>query len=225
MKSLKPLKFHLHKLFELATFKIWQIVSQELFFTCRYLNITISITQPSQASVAQWSLRTLKVPGSIPAGGWNYSYRYNPLSPLHVTEVSWLCTLIIKLQKGQSIFSHPHCIVELLGAFIEFTNKLEAFPFPETSMCPDRYWPVNSALIKFPFAEAVVVGLVEFEGCRRIFSEGAIHKWHKSKYRTIWLIALGTVRLRWKSSLLWTSRRNYYASENKTPHSTRIEQT
>ena len=127
----------------ISTFKIWQIVSQGVIFTCRYRNITKSITQP---------------------------YRYNPLSPLHVTEVSWLCTLIIKLQKGQSIFSHPHCIVELLGAFIEFTNKLEAFPFPETSMCPDRYWPVNRALIKFPFAEAVVAGLVEFEGCRRIFS-------------------------------------------------------
>ena len=53
-------------------------------------------------------------------------------------------TLINKLQNGQSMFSHPHCIVELLGAFIEFTVKLEASPAPyneSTSMCPERNWP------------------------------------------------------------------------------------
>ena len=61
---------------------------------------------------------------------------------LNVYEDIW--TLVIKLQNGQSMFSHPHCIVELLGAFIEFTVKLEASPAPyneSTSMCPERNWP------------------------------------------------------------------------------------
>ena len=64
----------------------------------------------------------------------------------------FICTLIIKLQKGQSMFSQPHCIVELLGAFMEFTTRLDCPDWLEpyrvsTSMWPDRIWPVEGATL------------------------------------------------------------------------------
>ena len=55
--------------------------------------------------------------------------------------------LIIWLQKGQSMFSQPHCMVELLGAFIELTT-MGAPPPPyseSSSMWPDRICPVVGA--------------------------------------------------------------------------------
>ena len=58
-----------------------------------------------------------------------------------------ICTLNIRLQNGQSIFSQPHCTVELFGAFMELTSTGPAFPLyrESSSKWPDLICPVVGA--------------------------------------------------------------------------------